>query len=303
MPPIINQEWLNENSLRAYPFRENLSRKPIDANGNVIPDIVIPDYLIVDFVLTLAADTLEQVYLSQLVVVGDLVTLVFSDSSGIQIGIVSASKSTHTIYDAYDLIGVGVYEDARGRVVLGDLDDLADDLAEGQYTFTLTATELEPSTVRPAVRGVRSLRTSVQGTESERIFGHVKLLAGTNIRLTYLSEYNAIRIDAIDGTGLNEECECEESIGQTNIVRTINGIALEDVEITGDGVCVDVTESGNRLVISDLCSSPCCGCPELEFITENLKILETTLTNLESYANQLQERISNFVTNVVLTIT
>jgi len=303
MPPIVNQEWLNENSLRSYPIRENLSRRPFDANGALIPDIIIPDYLIVDFVLSLSGDALTTVYLSQLVVINNTVSMTFSDVAGVTVGVVGVNMSAHATYQAYDIVGVGVYEDARGRVVLGDLTTLTDDLAAGLYNFGISATEFEPATIRPSIRGVRSLRTSVEGTESARIYGHVKLLAGTNIRLTYLATYNAIRIDAIDGSGLNQECECEASVGQTNIVRTVNGLPIEDVEITGDGVCVEVNIEGNRLVISDLCSTPCCGCPELEFITENLKILEATMGNLESYANQLQERISNFVTNFVLTIT
>jgi len=63
-----------------------------------------------------------------------------------------------------------------------------------------------------------------------------------------------------------------------------------------------VETSGNKIIISDNCSAPCCGCPELEFITDSLKVLDSTISNLESYSQQLAERISNFVTNFILTI-
>jgi hypothetical protein len=212
------------------------------------------------------------------------------------------NRDLHSKYDAYDIIGSGIYEDIRGRIVLGDLRRLDDDFAEGLYLFTLAGAEMETSTVRPALRGVRSLQISNAGAESEYLYGHIKLLAGSNVRLTYLPEYNAIRFDAIDGEGLNADCECEEELGQNNIVRLVNGIPVEDAIITGDGQCVDVAVSGNKIVISDICSTPCCGCPELEFITESLKVLEATTENLQSYANQLAERISNFVTNFVLTV-
>jgi len=301
MPPTINQEWLNQNSLRAYPFKEDMRKVPVDSDGNLVEDVVLPNYLIVDFILTMAG-TIPQVYLSQLAMIGNLLTFVLSDGSDNQITVLSVDLSSHNPYDAYAVIGTGDYDDVRGQIVLGNLSNLSNDLAEGLYSFTLDAAEFEPSTVRPALRAVRSLRTVNEGSESDFIYGHVKLLNGTNIQLTYLPAYNTIRIDAIDGTGLNEECECEEEIGQTNIVRTINGIPLEDAIVTGDGQCVEVRAEGNRLVISDLCSTPCCDCPELEFLTESLKILEATISNLEGYAHQLHERITNFVNSFVLTV-
>lgn len=302
MPPVINLEWLNQNSLRAYPIKENTLRVPVSSGGVLLNEARLPDALILDFIITVPGPITPRVYLKQLAKIGNLMTFVFSDQDDTQIATVGVDTDTHVKYDGYAISGVGVYDDVRGTLVLGAISRIDSAIAEGLYTFTLDTAEFEAATVRPAIRGVRSLQLSNQGSESGYIYGHVKLLAGNNVRLTYLAEYNAIRIDAIEGAGLNQECECEEELGRSNVVRSVNGIPIEDVIITGDGQCVDVGVSGNRIVISDLCSTPCCGCPELEFITESLKILEATVSNLQSYANQLSERISNFVTAFVLTV-
>lgn len=297
-----NIEWLNQNSLRAYPIKENASRTPVDTDGNPIVEAALPNSLIVDFVLTVPGTAPTGVYLKQLAYVGNLLTLVFADALGVQVTVVGVNTDAHVAYQGYTLAGTGDYTDTVGRLVLGDLTNLAQTLAEGIYNFQAAATPMEECTLRPMLRGVRSLRVLTEQNESDYIYGHVKLLAGDNIRLTYLPTYNAIRIDAIDGGGLNEECACADQTGRSNVVRTINGIPIEDVNIIGDGQCVNVEVSGNNIVISDVCSSPCCGCPELEFVTETLKVLEASVSNLESYAQQLADRINTFVTNYILTI-
>jgi len=301
MPAVSNQEWLNQNSLRNYPFKEDMLLIPT-SSGILLTDVRIPNYLVVDLIITVPGDTTPRLYLSQLGLIGNLITFVFTDEADIQVATLSVDLNTHTKNKAYNLVGAGTYDDVRGMVVLGDLTRLTQDLAEGLYTFTLNTTEFENSTVRPAIRGVRSLQLLNGGAESGYIYGHVKLIAGSNIRLTYLPDYNGIRVDAISGNGLNEECECPSGVGERNIVRTINGKAIEFAEIVGDGQCIEVKVNGNKIVISDICSTPCCGCPELEFVTESLKTLEASIDNLENYANQLAERISNFVTSFVLTI-
>lgn len=302
MPPVINQEWLNSNSLRNYPFREDAKLMPVSSSGTLLTDVRLPNYLVVDFVITIPQELPQHVYLSQLSKVGNLLTFVIADQLGVVITTLAVDWQAHQANTSYDIVGTFNYSDVRGKMVLGDLSTLNTDLAEGLYKFNLSEAEFEYTTVRPAVRGVRTLQLSNNGTLSGYITGHVKLLAGQNIRLTYLPAYNAIRVDAIDGGGLNEECDCATVIGKRNIVRTINGIAVQDAIIEGDGQCVTVKTEGNKLIIGDVCATPCCGCPELEWLTQQLTVLDTTLSNLESYANQLSARISSFVSTFVLTV-
>lgn len=298
---MTNQEWLNQNALRNYPFKEDMVLNPT-VGGLLATEIRIPNSLIVDFVITIPGSATNRIYLSTLTLVGNLLTFVFSDESDVQVAIVTIDLDTHVTNQAYTIAGSGTYDDTIGRLVIGDLSRLDVDLAEGQYTFTLTTAEFEPCTIRPALRGVQSLVIESDGITSAKLYGHLKFLAGSNVRLTYLPAYNTIRVDAISGEGLNQKCPCESTMAETNIVRTVNGIAIEDVVIEGDGQCVDVKVSGNKVVISDTCSTPCCGCPELEFLTESMKVLEATLSNLEAYSAKLAERINTFVTNYILTI-
>ena len=303
MPAPWNAEWLNQNSLRAYPFKENMQRHPQTEAGSLLSEIQVPNTLVVDFVITVALDvpaTPIRIYLSQLAFVGNLLTLVFSDTDDVQVGTLSVNTDLHTPNQGYTFLGTGTaYEDARGRVVLGDLTRLAEAISPGLYDFAIGQTELEPGTIRPDIRAVRSLQTSYLGAVSDLLFGHIKLLAGQNIRFTYDTVTNTIRVDAISGAGLNEECECQEEAGQC--VETVNGIAINDVTIEGDGECVEVRTEGNRIIIEDMCASPCCDCPELEFLTESLKVLDVSMNTLEEFCAKLNERIDLFVTSWIVT--
>jgi hypothetical protein len=145
------------------------------------------------------------------------------------------------------------------------------------------------------------LQLSNTGGETDYLYGHIKLVSGANIRLTYLAAQNGVLIDAIGNQKLTDDCACDQPASQTNVVRTINGIAIEDVQIVGDGQCTEVTTSGDQILIRDKCSEPCCDCPELTMLTDSLKILDATVSNLENYAQQLDEHIRTFVTNYILT--
>jgi hypothetical protein len=316
MPAILNQEWLNSNSGRSYPFEENMNRVPRDGDGVPLTGVVIPNSLVVDMVLTVPASASMngiRVYLSQLIYTDNLMSLVFrarydgppngflieGSNDSLVCGI-SFDPSTHAANSAYNLVGSGVWEDVRGWINIGDLTMLAQDLPQGSYTFTAADALLEARVVRPALRGVRSLSIENAGNISARLYEHVKLIAGNNIILDYDVDANAIWIHAANNAGYTEDCACE-STRDTNIVRTINGVSVADVVIMGDGECVEVTTSGNRIVIKDTCSEPCCGCPELDYLNNNIKILEASLSTLTDYANRLSERITTFVTNFILT--
>ena len=298
----VNSEWLNQNSLRNYPFRENTRLIPEDSLGNILTDLVLPNSLIVDFVITTPYDSAAlEIYLSQVAYVGTLLTFKFVDADDESIANIAVDLGTHTVNDGYNITGVGEYEDVRGRIVIGDTSDLVNAFPQGSYYYTNGAAQMEVCTVRPDIRGIRSLQLEQGANLSERIYGHVKLLEGSNIRLTYIPEYNAIRFDAINGAGFNEVCECDDPYSDT-CITSINGIAIDDVELIGDGSCIDVRVEGNRILLYDSCSEPCCGCPELEFLTQNLKILESTVSNLENYTAQLSSRMQTFVTNFVLAV-
>ena len=302
MSAIRNQEWLNQNAARAYPFEEDMQRIPYDPNGAPLTQAQLPNYVLVDMVFTMPGTGMARAYLAQLTYVGNLLTLVFRETlDSAIVSAVTVDAAVHAPNTAYPAIGTGEWADARGWVTIGDLTRLREDLPEGLYTYAAAQTLLEARVVRPALRGVRSLRIANNGNVSGLLYDHIKLLAGENIRLVADAVANGVWIHAAPNSDYVEDCPCA-ALAEDNVVNTINGIPIEDVVIVGDGECVDVTTTGNKIIISDKCSEPCCGCPELDFLTQTVKVLETSLSKLESYADRLNERITTFVTNFVMTL-
>jgi hypothetical protein len=302
MPAILQQEWLNQNAGRAYPFQENTTRYPHDVNGRKLTSLALPNYVIVDMIFTMPGPSNIRMYLAQFARAGNLLTFVFRETgTNAIVTTVTFDANTHVPGTGYSLAGTSDWFDARGWLTIGDLRKLAADIPEGLYDYEPDQTLLETRVVRPALRGIRSLRVVNRDNTSDYLYGHVKLLAGDNVRLQYDRALNGVWVHAEPNAGYRETCDCE-SPTQTNLVNTINGIPAENLTVVGDGECVEVRTEGDKIIISDKCSEPCCGCPELEFLTTSAKVLEASLSQLESYAEQLSERISTFVTNFVLTV-
>ena len=294
-------EWLNSNQYRSYPIQEDCGRQASSLEG-----VVLPNYVLVDANFTISGDLGVRIYLSQLVYAGNTLNLVFSASDGTifttlsaPLGAVRFDRSAENIFW---VTGLDVWNDCRGFVTLGDLSRLPQDLPQGVYNFTIDQTMLEARCTRPAIRGVQSLSVTNQGTQSLPLRGDINLIAGANVQFRYDAYNNAIWIDVVPNAGYQEECACDQVGIQNSVVKTINGIAIEDVIIEGDGECVQVVTTGNTITISDLCSKPCCGCPELEFLNQTIDVINSSLSRLEQYTQQLNERITTFATNYLLTV-
>jgi hypothetical protein len=301
MSSILHPEWLNENAFRAYPFGEDMQRIPTDPGGNQLTDGQLPNYVVVDCVVTLASSDDVRLYVSSLTLVGRLMTVSISEVGGNSIVCAaSIDRSTHTTNRGYDLVGAGDWDDARGRIVIGDITNLAEDLADGLYQFDATQTRLEDCVVRPALRGVRSLQISDGYALSNQITGRVQLVAGENIRLDYDAINNAIWISAVPNAGYKEVCDCERVA--VNPLLSINGVPLSSVELQSGSDCLKIATTGNQITFEDRCSTPCCGCEELQYLTEALRTLQAGITQLDAYASRLEDRINTFVTNYVLTL-
>ena len=299
---ISQQEWLNSNAARNFPIQEDSSRQALQQQGSQIPGVLLPNYVLVDACLTVPGDLGLRVYLAQLAFVGDTVSMVFCTSDGgtlLTVAVPSVQNSTGPF--PYPVVGIGVNQDCRGWIVVGDLTRLSQDLPEGVYYFGPAQTMLEARCTRPALRGVRSLSVTNQGTTSAPLSGNVNLYAGANVSLRYDPANNGIWISAVPNAGYQEACPCS-SASQSTLVKTINGIAIQDVTIVGDGQCVQVTTSGNTITISDSCSTPCCGCPELDFLNQTIDTINSSLTRLEQYSQQLNSSITAFTTNYILTV-
>ena len=293
--------WLNENSLREYPFHEGVGLRPNDSAGSLVENgWTLPNCLVVDLSVSVeGADYDPFMYLGQMSVVGGSVTLVFCDRQGARVMSAYVTKDGHEKNSSYQMSGTGSFLGARGVVCIGDLDEFFGTTPDGLYSFSPSETMIEPTCVRPSSKGVRSLmaQDSSQYT-SLRMTGDISLIAGENIRFDYDPDANALVVSADPNSGYVEECDCIEG-GKNRFVRSINGIVAERVNIVGDD-CVDVSTDNGIIRITDSCAKPCCGCAETAFINQTINDLQTSVRTLSGNVSLLGDRLSTFVTNYVL---
>ena len=293
--------WLNENSLREYPFHEGVGLRPNDTAGALVENgWTLPTCLVVDMSISVSGSNFDPfLYLGQMSVVGGGVTLVFCDRDGRKVMSVYANVSDHVKYESYQVAGIGSFSDARGVICLGDLEEFMEKTPDGLYTFSADEARIEPTCIKPSSVGVKTLRAEdASGYTSLGLSGDVKLIAGDNIRFDYDPDDNALWVSADPNSGYTEECNCEDN-GQQHIVRSINGIQVENVKIVGDD-CVQVSENGGIITISDTCAKPCCGCAETAFINQTINDLQTSVNTLSGNVSSLGDRLTTFVTSYVL---
>lgn len=292
--------WLNENSLREYPFHEGCGLRPNDSAGSLVENgWSIPNCLVVDMSIAVAGSDFDPyLYLGRMSVVDKSVTLVFCGRSGENVITLYAMQDGHVKNEAYHVSGTGSMSDARGVICLGDLESFFEMTPDGLYEFSPSETRIEPTCIRSSSSGVRSIRAvDYSGYLSSDLTGDVSMVAGENIRFDYDPSENAIIVSANPNSGYVEECDCGGS-GQT-FVRSINGISVEDVTIVGDD-CVSVSSDNGVIRISDECSKPCCGCAETAFINQTINDLQTSVMTLEGNVSSLGDRLVAFVNSYVL---
>ena len=288
---IYNLEFLNENSLRTYPLKED--------TNILFEGIQLPNELLVDamFVMASTTDVLSPeftILLARVVRLQASIALYFTDKDGLSLGSVVISHE-HKKYDTYYLSQIDeLYDDSINKVVIGLEDELTDiDLPIGDYTFN---SELSPHCIRPALRGVRSLSVVNGVSISDKLYGNVILKAGDNIALGVSD--NTITISALDTTDTKEECDnCEEEYPKFICIKTINSVQPDgngNIELV-PGTCLNIETSGaHELAITDTCSVPCCGCEELEAITTHLNTVDVNVASLSSNLDKLSNRQQQF---------
>jgi hypothetical protein len=301
MPGIWDQEFLNQNSQRAYPLAEDATR--VDESGS----FTLPDDFLLELYLPVHAGIdvqPERFFLRSVAsyAAGYNVAIGYDDGSGDPPVVATAviARDAHREYDPYILPGTGDFDDVRGVAVIGRTDEI-DRQPSGRYFFAFAAGKLDPDCVRTIIRGVSSL-TVVNGTErSPRLYGDIELISGTNVQISVVSAgtVNQIRFDAIEGAGLTENCACEEAIGPP--IRTINRIAPRadgDFTLLGNN-CLELAVIGNGLKLDDRCSQPCCGCVELEKLTRELDQFGNEAVTLRSFMDRLQREVYSMRDNLL----
>lgn len=310
MAAIENIEWLNQNKLRAYPIREDADTVPLLTNGAQATGIKLPTCLVTDFSFTLAFDAVTADTVPALTGVshaGDGFSLEISLGDTVLTSI-TASIATHTVNKTYRLFGAGEYADCGGWITLGDLKRAAEEIPEGVYKFPAGQVPFEISTLHMAPRGVRSI-TAVgkYGLKTYTpLYGNVRIIAGSDMTVRNDSAANAIWLQAESSTGYERNGPCKCGAAATNVVRSINGMPVENVIITGDDtscVAVNISKSStvHTITLEDTCSTPCCGCAELNFVESAITAINKSISVLNGYAASLGTRLEELMLNLETT--
>lgn len=287
----FNLQWNNANAQRAYPLVAHTTKT------DTTSAFTLPDDFIVGLYLPVSASNNVQpskffVKTVSVFSVGFSVVIGYDSETGI-VPVASSliARSTHVTNQSYALSGMGDFVDTVGRIMIGQLDGI-DTQPAGQFEFLPAATGLETDVVRPIIRGLGSISVTNNNITSERLYGDIELIAGANMRMTVLSSPGAdpqIVFDAIDGEGLTEDCIC---IGETASapITAINGVRpTPDGNMTFVGSsCLQISALANGLQFDDICSDPCCGCTELETITEAMEALQREMTTMKNFLTNLE---------------
>ncbi len=307
MASVENIEWLNQNLHRAYPLMEDADVTPLLTSGAKATGLRLPTCLVADFSFTLAFDAVTDGTVPSLTGVTHAADgFSFEISLGDAVlATLSVGISGHEVNTAYRLVGSGDNADCGGWIVLGDLERAAKELPEGVYSFPANQVPFEVSTLRMVPRGVRSI-TAV-GKYGLRtyapLYGNVRLIAGSDMTVRNDSTRNAIWLQAESGTGYERTAPCKCGSAAVQSIRSINGMSVADVQIVGDGTCLKVesNSSTHSVTVSDACSTPCCGCSELNFVESAVAAVSKSIATLTSYAEALKTRVTELRTNKATT--
>jgi hypothetical protein len=285
-----NQEWLEGNGQRSYPLAGEATKADVTGSIRLADSFLLSLYFPTHSGLNVAAD---RFYLSRLSIfpTGYNVSLGYDDGSESPPIVATAviARAAHVEYASYALPGVGDFDDCVGKLVVGKLDDI-DLLPPGEYTFDRAGGMLDSDCIRPMLRGLSSLTVVNGGVSSPKLYGDIRLVAGSNMKVSIAVVGGAVevRLDALDGSGLTEECSCDGA-SKAPPLRTINGVAPDadgNIDILGSA-CTTVDGAGGSLTIGDACSTPCCGCPELQKLTDQLQHFGDERLTLQAFVRNL----------------
>ena len=291
-----NLEWLDHNSQRNYPLADDATGLDSTSSFSLPEDFIVQMDLPIHSAMDMDPSRffIRQINISG---VGVSVIISYSGSSGVQdVASASIPRAAHSRYTTYAMGGIEPFDDTVGKITINKFDSL-DLQPSGIWNFDYTGSRISPDVVRPIIQGVQSLKVQSANTTSERFYGDIELVAGTNVQLTPVvlgAGSSKIIISAISGEGTIEPCVCEGDAAELPCIKTINGISptvAGDFSLIGDD-CLQVTGGSNAVYIADVCCAPCCGCTELEAITTDLERFNQQKVNLEFFVNQLQSSVT-----------
>lgn len=295
---LWNVEWPNVNASRKYPLSLDATLRDSSGSFQLPTDLVVDLVIPVHTSMTPAVD-FTKFHVSQVGIFSAGVVISFA-YDGTVFATVNVAESTFEPYSTYAINGTGEFSDSTGWVTIGGLEDTLK--SAGAWSFDVNGARLHPTTIRPDIRNVTSLVVIDDTGESRALSGDIVLTAGNNFKLRVeLKEDYADRtrdrivFDAIDGSNMTQDCECNNVDYEAPCIRTINGVSAGDsgnVSIQPGSTCIEVTTEGNTITIADTCSEPCCDCRELDIVITAMETVANQIVEIEQAAQQLEAQVS-----------
>lgn len=306
--------WLNNNEYRLFPIHEGVALGSyLDEEFNEPSLTAIPNNILVDFKATMIGYSRIQLYIHKLVLAGTKVSLAiygfvpksnpftmktiereYNDDGDDQLevfpvfsGMADLSDSEYTVLN---LTPAKQFTASGARAVFGIYDR---NNIDGIFYFKPFQSMLEPSVVEVGGDSVTRILVEDSSGAVVSLTGDVILRSGANMQILTDVASNKVIFHAIPGDGYIDGCDTSG----INVVQSINGITLRDVVMTGDS-CVEVSTSGNTITISNKCSEPCCGCEELAAVTNQMININSRLTIVEGFKQNLDTSLDNLRTAI-----
>lgn len=305
---LWNLDWPNANSQRKYPLHPSATAR------DVSDTFTLPNDILVGLYLPISADSdldVERAFIRTISVYpSSLVVIVGYDNGAPSLPTLATAVvplSGLVEYSVFPLSGVGDLDGVSGSIQIGRPSAIGK-LPLGEFTFDRAGGRIDSDCIRPVIPALDGI-VLVNGEDRSAVLtGIIELTAGSNIRLTSTPVFDGetlighqIRIDAIDGEGLNDDCICDGQQPESDPVLSINGVTAGpdgNIDITGDS-CLGVTSETGNVSISDGCSKPCCGLEAVDRIREDLDRLGGGVAAQTEFANRLFDAYSRLSESVI----
>ena len=283
----MNLDWLNSNSLRNFPIKDDLGRVSVDGL------FVIPNSLIVDMALCSSQlGNTPNLYISGISCSSTSITVEISANG---VGVFGTFQTSLPLSDYnidVSLVANDNFPSATGLITFGSSDDLTS-LPYGDFQFTIDQTALLMRVYSPNSPGLSWISFSDAKGNSSIFTGYVQIQGNSNIQ--FRNESGIIYVDAGEGLGLNKICATPPQP-----ILTINGVSPDssgNFTLIAD-TCVSITEAQAGVLISNPCGDPCLGCSAITALTTQVNELESSILDIKNFSNNLQTVITQ-VTNLL----